>query len=142
METETDIMKNLNAHLKPNLYESEVINNKRGNFKKHGTISEVETRQIQFEKDLIRQRNFTSNGRRRKFDAHLKNNKVVEVETRKGDISPLPGINHNGPIKESHFFDMIDQIQRESQQFEAQEKLLNRQTEGHWFESLSRKKPY
>jgi hypothetical protein len=142
METETDIMKNLNMHLGPNIRESEVINTHKGNFKKHGTVSEVETRQIEFERDLIRQRNFTSNGRRPKFKAHLEKNKFIPIETKEGAISPLPGINQKGPLKESHFFDMIDQIQKESQQFESREKLLNRQTEGNWFESLSRKKPY
>jgi hypothetical protein len=151
MQTETDIMKNLNLHLNSNkqIQESEVINDynpHKGNFKKHGTVSEVEQREKLFVEKDTRKRNYTTYDKRRKFNPNYgqvnHQSNYTPIDSREGKISPLPGISQKGPLKESHFFDMIDQIQKESEQLESRKKLFDQQTERNWYESISRKDPY
>lgn len=149
MKTETEIMKNLNLHMdrSPNLVESHVISDKPRppHFRKFITTSGVDPHAPKSDRiQQIRRKEYASQKRRndiaqKRFLArhHKKNKKPAS-----GTLSPLPGLSQRGPLKESHFFDMIDQIQKQNDQLVSQENLLNRQTEGHWFDSLSQKKQY
>lgn len=139
MQTETDIMKNLNSHLHRSGLEEEPFPKeeavpRRADFRKQfsGQFGQVLQRRLVEEGA---QRHFTQQPeRRRHFERRL---------SREGNDSRKPeGVEQKGPLKESHFFDMIDMMQKQSEKLNSQKNLLDRQTEGHWFESLSRKKQY
>lgn len=143
MLTETDIMKNLNLHLKEKKDDRKRSTESvpfKANFQKQRTNSEAKT--MSYRNLDSQQRRFTSRLKRKKVNIQAPSNKYISKKNSKKKSVPLAGLGQQKTLKESHFFDMIDQMQKQTRQLASQKNLLNQESESNWYESITNKKQF
>ena len=147
MQTEVDIMKNLNLHLNEN---KKVKSRKQSieppikqvNFKKQRTSSESKGSNFHFN---LQKKKFKMKSKPENFNNPPQTKYFSKVSNRASideNPPPLPGLKKKEILKESHFFDMIDQMQKQTRRLASQKDLLNQQSERNWFESITEKKQF
>lgn len=128
MQTETDIMRNLAKHLveEPNADE-DTWRPQRGDFRKQQSHPTQYASRPEPPFEQNRRRKFTFQPPPKTFQTN------PAPETR--DVFDLA----QGPLKESHFFDMIDMMQRQSRQARPRGDVRDEDT---WWDAISKNKPY
>jgi hypothetical protein len=154
MQTENDIMKNLNTHLEEEKNKKIPSPKQVKLYPQMGDFKKQNTNPAKFSS---KQEDTAQENRRRQFTynhPNQKRNKNYFTSARPDpDPQQFPGFSNKNslqnfglqqqqPLKESHFYEMIDMIQKESEQMKSEKELLPHQKEDYWWDAISKNKQY